>query len=799
MLTRPSMSETPRKLGRYELIRRIAVGGMGEIYLARTSGTAGFEKTVIIKTILPHLAEEEEFVEKFLDEGRIVVNLTHGNIVPVFDMDEADGEYFIAMEYVPGRDLRAVLARLRERGETMPPDLAAYVISEVCEGLGYAHDKTDDEGTELGIVHRDVSPSNVLISTEGEVKIIDFGVARAADRRAKTVSGRIQGKCCYMSPEQARGESLDYRSDIFSAGLVFYELLTCQRPFDGGSDLKSLELVRACEFDPPSHLEGDVPPELDLVIERAMAEEPDERYDAITEMKVDLMEYLVSRGRAVTSGEVADFLSDLFPEGLEREEFQDAREEADEPSGPMELDDALEYQLDQLGGQQVDPLDETLPEEVDSPSAGTAGRTETITPESGLRERSESGDDRSGSGAATAPERPGAEEEASAGGEPSSRRAAPGDSRGETAAAAGGRRWIGVGLAVAGVVGLFALGWWAVGGEKMGTLHVKTEPAGAVVRVDGSRIPGGTTPREVDLRPGTHTIELTREGRESEQFRIVIGEGEDETLSTALDPKPKPAESEEAPRRVAVRTDPPGATVWANREELGSAPLEVEVRPEAPTFLEVDREGCDRARRPVYYDGSGDTVRVTLNCEGSTAAAGGAGEPPEEGSGPAARSGSTTSSAGGSARTERVELEFRSNPAGASVRIDGESVGETPLSRTVRRGVRLEVTFEKSGYQSVEKEVDVDELEDGRVRAELGEPETGCLNFFAVHPQYNELAIDGEWLEGRRQKLQNYELPAGTHEIRVRNPDAGKDETFTFRVDAGDECTSLTVWDPDEG
>jgi len=264
------MSETPRQLGRYELIRRIATGGMGEIYLARVRGTAGFEKSVIIKTILPHLAEEEEFVDKFLDEGRIVVNLTHGNIVPVFDMDEIDGEYFIAMDYVPGRDVRDMLARLGNKGETMPADLAAYIVSEVCEGLGYAHRKTDEQGEPLDIVHRDVSPSNVLVSTDGEVKIIDFGIARAADRRAKTVSGRIQGKCCYMSPEQAAGDDLDARSDIFSTGVVLYEMVTNVRPFEGKSDLKSLDLVRDCDYQPPSQLEESVPEELDEIIGRAM-------------------------------------------------------------------------------------------------------------------------------------------------------------------------------------------------------------------------------------------------------------------------------------------------------------------------------------------------------------------------------------------------------------------------------------------------------------------------------------------------------------------------------------------------
>jgi len=782
-----SMGETPRKLGRYELIRRIAVGGMGEIYLARTRGTAGFEKTVIIKTILPHLAEEEEFVEKFLDEGRIVVNLTHGNIVPVFDMDEAGGEYFIAMEYVPGRDLRDVLSRLRDRGETIPPDLAAYIISQVCEGLGYAHQKTDEDGNPLDIVHRDVSPSNVLISTDGEVKIIDFGVARAADRRAKTVSGQIQGKCCYMSPEQAKGESLDYRSDIFSTGVVFYELLTCVRLFDGESDLKSLDLVRECEFDPPSAIEGDVPEELDRVIERALAEEPEDRYDQIDDMKLELMEYLVSRGRAVTSEEVAEFLSDLFPEGLEREAFQEAREEADEPSGPMGLDDALEYQLDQLGDEEVDPLDPTLPEgEAEPPQIGEMGRTETITPESGLREE---GDDSTTADDATKPGRPGAK----VGDEEREVRARAGEETATEEVQDEQTRWwpwagVAAALSVVAAVGGYAF----VGGADRGTLTIQTDPSGATVEVDGSELSGSKTPRDVELEPGAHFVKLTREGHESETVRVDVEEGEREKIAAAL----APADEDETPepRQFELRTDPPNATLWADQEKLGRAPQTIEVIEGHPTFVQAEKGNCEPEDEPVYYGRPGNIVRIELDCPEST---------DEETRGDDGGNDRARASSGGTggrgARPARVELRFVSEPAGASVHIDGESVGTAPVEREFRRGKRIRVRFEKSGFEPVEQEVTAGRVDGDTVRAEFGERRMGCLNFFAVHPQYNEIAIDGKWLEGRRQKLRDYELAAGAHEIRVRNPDAEKDETFSFQIEPGDECTSLTVWDPDDG
>lgn len=782
------MSETPRKLGRYELIRRIAVGGMGEIYLARVHGTAGFEKTVIIKTILSHLAREDEFVEKFLDEGRIVVNLTHGNIVPVFDMDEVDGEYFIAMDYVPGRDLRDALKRLRERDETMPADLAAYLVSEVCEGLGYAHRKTDDEGNSLDIVHRDVSPSNILISTDGEVKIIDFGIARAADRRAQTISGRIQGKCCYMSPEQARGESLDHRSDIFSTGVVFYEMLTGIRPFEGDSDLKSLELVRTCEFEPPSEVNEAIPDPLDTIVERALAEDPEERYQEIHRMKVDLMEFLVSRGRAVTSEEVAEFLKELFPEGLEREAFREVREEADEPSGPLGLDDALERQIDE----HVDPLDETLPEEVDD-AERIDGReqTRTLPPQSG---GDEAGADASGSDESIGPtplDRPGEREEA---------REAPSEIETEESGDGGGsvRGWAGVVVLVLAIVGAGAL--WRTLRPTTGTLVVRTTPEAATVEVDGELRDETRTPAEFELSAGEHTLVLAREGYESARRRVDLEAGGREELSAELSEEAEAESDTPEIRRFVVRSQPTNARLWADRKELGRAPQPIEVKRDEMTFVEAKKEGCRPARTPVYYGHEGKVITVRLDCtEGSEASS----EDSDEGEGSedeaSAASSSNPSERAGPRPDPRVEVEFRSWPPGAKVFVGEKVLGVTPVRQSFRRRETLEVRFEKSGYETVEQTARVGEIEDGVLRAELDERKMGCLNFFAIEPQYNRLAIDGEWLDGRRQKLEDYRLPVGEHQIRVQNPEAERDETFSFEVEDGDSCTTLTVWDPDDG
>jgi serine/threonine protein kinase len=778
------MSETPRQLGRYELIRRIATGGMGEIYLARVRGTAGFEKSVIIKTILPHLAEEEEFVEKFLDEGRIVVNLTHGNIVPVFDMDEVDGEYFIAMDYVPGRDVRDMLARLGNKGETMPADLAAYIVSEVCEGLGYAHRKTDEQGEPLDIVHRDVSPSNVLVSTDGEVKIIDFGIARAADRRAKTVSGRIQGKCCYMSPEQASGEDLDCRSDIFSTGVVLYEMVTNVRPFEGKSDLKSLDLVRECDYPPPSELAESVPEQLDAIIERAMTPDPEERYQSIDQMQVDLMEYLVSRGQTITSQDVASFLGELYPEGPEREDFQDVTEADEEPPSDMNLDDALAWELDQMAeesepARQVDPLEVTMPEE----SSAGSGRTETLTPEVGpkseepeeFEESKESGESEESKESGESGESQTTEEQPAG--------------RGVDAESAGERRRVGLMVGV----GLLALLGLAAGaflwGEQKGTVEIETEPEGARISVDGSQLADRRTPATVRLDPGPHRLTLSLADHEDRRFRISLPSGGRERISADLTPRTREADPE--PRSFQLRTRPRGATVLVNQERRGPAPRTIAVAPGETKFVEARREGCANGQMPVFYGRASDTVTIRLDCESGADAGGEAAaakptdepepEPTVERSEPRA-----------------VAIRFVSDPSGARLQVDGELVGTTPVEETYRPGRRLAVRLQKEGYETLERSVRAGEVDDGVFRGELTEQPKGCLDFFAVHPQFNELAIDGEWLDGRRQKLQGHPLAVGSHTIRVRNPDADKDETFRFEVEPGDDCTSLTVWDPDE-
>ncbi len=319
------MADRLTPFGKYFLLERINVGGMAEVYKAKTVGVEGFEKIVAIKRILPSVAEDEEFIKMFVDEAKITSQLSHANLAQTFDLGKIDDTFYIAMEYVPGKDLRAVFERQQRRGVRMPLPLAAWVVSRVCEGLDYAHRKRDTSGRELHIVHRDVSPQNIILSYEGEVKLIDFGIAKAANKITKTQAGILKGKFGYMSPEQVRGLPLDGRSDIFAAGVVLYELCTGERLFTGSSDFSVLEKVQQAKVTPPTQVEPSIPLKLERVILKALAREPEDRYQFAADIAADLTRFLLeSQQRPVTRDDVAAFMKTTFPE--------DERREADSPA-----------------------------------------------------------------------------------------------------------------------------------------------------------------------------------------------------------------------------------------------------------------------------------------------------------------------------------------------------------------------------------------------------------------------------------------------------------------------------------
>ncbi len=271
------------RVGRYELLAEIGRGGMGEVYKARVSGARGFEKQVVIKRILPHLAGDPAFVERFLDEGRLAVRLNHAGIAQVFDLGEDEGRFFIAMEFVDGVDLAELMRKLAQRSEKMPVAWVVQVLVALLDALDYAHEVRGDDGRPLGLVHRDVSPSNIMLSRSGEVKLLDFGIARAVEQMKSAMSVTVRGKFGYMSPQQAAGLAIDRRSDLFSLGVVAWELLAGQSLFVGASDLATLERVRT--LSPPALQEvvTDLPSGLSDFVERLLEREPEARFQSAHE------------------------------------------------------------------------------------------------------------------------------------------------------------------------------------------------------------------------------------------------------------------------------------------------------------------------------------------------------------------------------------------------------------------------------------------------------------------------------------------------------------------------------------
>jgi serine/threonine protein kinase len=299
--------------GPYRLLERVAVGGMAEVFRAKRSGVEGFEKVVAVKRILSHLSDNKEFVDMFIDEAKMVAGLTHPNIVQIFDLGKIERSYYIAMEYVHGRDLRTILRRAREREVAVPLEFSAFVVSRVCAALEYAHRKRDESGQPMLLVHRDVSPQNILLSFEGDVKLTDFGIAKAASKATITDKGALRGKLLYMSPEQAWGKAMDRRSDVFSAGIVFYEMLTGQKPFLGTSEMSILETVRECRVAPPTTLNPHIPEKMERVAMKALERDPEIRYQDAGEMHRDLERVLHER-QPTTPRDVTLLLEQLFDE-----------------------------------------------------------------------------------------------------------------------------------------------------------------------------------------------------------------------------------------------------------------------------------------------------------------------------------------------------------------------------------------------------------------------------------------------------------------------------------------------------
>ena len=311
------MAQQPNRPSRqrYNITKKIDAGGMAEIFLGTAESIEGIKRQVAIKRILPNLVKDENFIDMFLDEARLSMLLTNANIVQVFDVGRAGDTYFIVMEFVDGYNLRRVFQKAVEVGYRIPLEIACFIMMETCKGLAHAHEKTDETGKHLHIVHRDLSPPNIMISKSGEVKITDFGLAKAMTQLTITDPGVIKGKFSYLSPEATEGQTVDHRADVFAAGVVLWEILANRRLFLGKSDQGTVELVRKAEVPPLSKFNAEVTDEFERIVNRALARDPRKRYTSAREFGEAIANYLFTHNLKVTGYDLAGMVQRLFGAG----------------------------------------------------------------------------------------------------------------------------------------------------------------------------------------------------------------------------------------------------------------------------------------------------------------------------------------------------------------------------------------------------------------------------------------------------------------------------------------------------
>jgi serine/threonine protein kinase len=299
---------------RYRVVEKLESGGMAEVFRAESEGLQGFRKQVAIKRVLPHLSSKKKFISMFLDEARLSAQLSHSNCVQVFDIGVGDSAFFIVMEFVDGANLKAIIEHIKKTGRDFPVEAAVHISLEICKGLSYAHELTDPNGVPLYIVHRDMSPPNVLITKYGEVKIVDFGLAKANSQLEKSEPGIIKGKFSYLAPEAAMGQDVDARTDIFAVGIILWELLAGQRLFLGDTDFQTVKKVQAAQVPSISKINKKVPPELERIVNKTLAREPAQRYRTARELGLELSKFMFKHGVPVSTFDISQLVQGALKE-----------------------------------------------------------------------------------------------------------------------------------------------------------------------------------------------------------------------------------------------------------------------------------------------------------------------------------------------------------------------------------------------------------------------------------------------------------------------------------------------------
>ena len=659
----------PRRFGKYTLIRKLAVGGMAELFLALQRSMAGFEKLIVVKRVLPHLAQDEQFIEMLLSEARIAATLNHPNVAHIYDVGMQDDQYYIAMEHIHGEDLRSIVRQMRHMGlSSFPVEHALAIVLGCCAGLAYAHEMRDLDGEPLNIVHRDVSPQNILVTFSGDVKLVDFGIAKAGrSAREQTQSGKLKGKVPYMSPEQARGAPLDGRSDIFSLGIILFELCTGRRLFKGRNEFDTMRMIVDADYPWPRTINPGLPEQVEQIIVRALAKECDQRYQTAREMQADLEGLIRDLRLAVSPLSLGAWMRELFADKLSQQKsmLQEGRALADVLSSetPVAEDDVAGTTARQLLQTGVRPRrTRRLPVVAAALVALAAGGgglayladrptdEATVAPMTGsltLRTTPAGATIRI-NGNERREHTPAVLSDLSLGSSYQVELSLPGySSHAET-----------ITLTAEVPRGLVAAQLGRNTAEAFAVLRLTSTPPGARVLLDGSDT-GLTTPATVPrIESGmTHRLLLLLDGHEQHLVELSFAAGEIRELEVPLDPTPLAAD--ESLLRLSV--DPEGAAIEIEgRQILGPSPHVIR-RGAGPVRIVVHQPGFRRYETTLAL-GGGETRehRVTLvrRVGGSAAAA------------PTAAA--TTPAPG------RGRLTVGARPW-CTVSVDGRAIGQTPI------------------------------------------------------------------------------------------------------------------------
>lgn len=716
--------------GPYQLLARLATGGMAHVFLARRTGEEDSSRLVVVKRILPHLAENQEFVSMFLQEARVAARLDHPAIAHVLDLGHVDGSYFMAMEYVPGDDFRRVTRHADAEGRTLPVALACRMVIGACEGLDFAHSRIDERGRALNIVHRDVSPQNLLVTFDGLVKVIDFGIAKAADSAHHTRTGVLKGKYAYMSPEQAEGLALDRRSDVFALGIVLYELITRTRLFKRHNDLATLKAVTDCQVPRPTQFNPSIDPELEGIVLRALARDRGQRTPTAGHLARELEAYLSAHGLPGSTAHLRQFMREIYAERLA----------AEKALGHPSVVDAAPVQP---------PDGPPVPARRSSPAPARASSPPPVSP---LVSRSK----RPSVELAPMPIHvnrlmPPPLSPAVASGEVSDLSMVSRKARSWKALLVAGTLLF---LALVGIGSALLLSPKTQGrAGRLARLELTSDPPGAAVFIDG-RATGRTTPAEVGLEPGQpHELRLELDGYAPVTRSLPA-------FSTSLAQEVKLEKMRTGSLRL--ETTPPGASVVLDGRRLeGSTPLVVPtLASDVPHKISLSLDGYEPDVADVTLEPDRlTTVRRTLTRIRQA---------------PAART--TTASV---AAPRHGILRVTTTPSAIALYVDGKRVGETPAELSLSPG-RHEVRFVNPAWRLDRKERVVI---DGGGAHTLERDLTPRLVRFNVRPYADVYLGDELFATSPGDKL----LAPGTYRLTFSSPALNARRVEVVEVTAGSE------------